>query len=46
LQVYFILTGDREETDIRQFPHGPRQYFRRGGIDSFLMAVPRLGGVI
>ena len=41
VQVYFILSGEMGESDIRQVPHGTSQFFSRAGIDSFLMAAPR-----
>ncbi|XP_023332927.1 uncharacterized protein LOC111704811 [Eurytemora carolleeae] len=40
-KVYFVLNGDKNETDVRQFPNGPDDYFERGGIDSFVMTVSR-----
>ena len=33
-KVQFILTGEKEESDIRTFPS---HTFQRGGIDSFVM---------
>ncbi|RWS14806.1 polycystic kidney disease protein 1-like protein 2-like protein [Dinothrombium tinctorium] len=39
--VSFILSGDDDETDVRQFSDSQRKIFRRGGQDSFVMAVPR-----
>ncbi len=40
-KVYFVLNGDKNETDVRQFPNGADDYFERGGIDSFVMTVAR-----
>ena len=40
-KVYFVLNGDKNETDVRQFPNGADDYFERGGIDSFVMTVVR-----
>jgi len=41
IQVHFILSGDDEETDARTFEDDQRKIFRRGGTDSFLLAVAR-----
>ncbi len=41
LQVHFVLSGDDDETPIRTFSDPHREIFRRGGIDSFIMAVPK-----
>ena len=39
--VYFILSGDKNKTDIRTFSNSYRKIFQRGGIDAFFMAVPK-----
>ncbi|XP_063601108.1 uncharacterized protein LOC134777199 [Penaeus indicus] len=39
--VQFILTGEREETDVRTFKDEQRKVFRKGAVDVFVMAVPR-----
>ena len=40
-QVHFILSGEKDETDVRIFGDSQRKIFRRGAADSFLMAVPQ-----
>ena len=42
-QVHFVLGGDDDETAIRTFADPQRKIFQRGGIDAFIMAVPRYG---
>ncbi|KAK3877407.1 hypothetical protein Pcinc_017874, partial [Petrolisthes cinctipes] len=39
--VQFILSGDREETDIRTLADESRKTFRKDSVDDFVMAVPR-----
>ncbi|PVD37765.1 hypothetical protein C0Q70_00366 [Pomacea canaliculata] len=40
-KVFFILSGEEDETDVRQFSDSKRKIFRRGDTNGFLMAVPR-----
>ena len=40
-QVFFILSGEFDETDVRHFEDKKRKIFRRGATNSFLLAVPR-----
>ena len=40
-KVHFILGGDDDQTEVRTFSHPNRSILQRGGIDSFLMAVPK-----
>ena len=37
-KVQFILTGDKDESDIRTLP---KMTFERGGIDSFIMSTKK-----
>ncbi|XP_041473066.1 uncharacterized protein LOC121422223 isoform X1 [Lytechinus variegatus] len=39
-KVSFILSGENEETNVREFEDDKRKIFRRGASDRFLMAVP------
>jgi hypothetical protein len=40
-KVHFILSGDKDDTLVRTFADPHRQIFQRGGIDAFIMAVPK-----
>jgi hypothetical protein len=40
-KVHFILTGDKDDTPVRTFADPHRQILQRGGIDAFIMAVPK-----
>jgi hypothetical protein len=40
-KVHFILSGDNDETHIRTFADPHRPIFQRGGIDAFILAVPK-----
>ena len=40
-QVFFILSGEDDETDVREFSDSKRKIFRRGYTNGFLMATPR-----
>lgn len=40
-KVYFILSGDEDETEVRHFEDPNRKIFRRGDSNAFVMAVPR-----
>lgn len=40
-KVYFILSGDDDETKVRHLNDSKRTILQRGGIDSFIMAVPK-----
>jgi hypothetical protein len=37
-----VISGDNDETQIRPLQDPKRKIFRRGGVDSFVMATPRL----
>ncbi|CAF4232511.1 unnamed protein product, partial [Adineta steineri] len=39
-KVYFVLSGDNDQTQIRLFSDPHRKIFQRGGINSFIIAVP------
>jgi hypothetical protein len=41
LKVHFVVSGDDEETTVRTFEDPHRKILQRGGIDSFIMAVPK-----
>ena len=36
-QIYFVLTGEDEDTGVRCFTDPNRKLFKAGGIDSFLL---------
>jgi polycystin 1L2 len=38
-KVFITITGDKDESDSRQLKDTQRKAFRRGGMDSFIMAV-------
>ncbi|CAF2863540.1 unnamed protein product [Rotaria sp. Silwood2] len=40
-KVQFILVGDNDETSVRTFADPHRKVLQRGGIDAFIMAVPK-----
>jgi hypothetical protein len=40
-KVHFILSGNDGETTIRTFCDPHREIFQRGGINAFIMAVPK-----
>ncbi len=40
-KVHFILSGDKNETHIRTFADPHHSIFQRGGIDAFILAVPK-----
>ncbi len=40
-QVHFILGGDDDETNVRTLADPRRKILQRGGIDAFVMAVPK-----
>lgn len=39
--VFFIVSGDDDETEVRTFGDQKRKTFRKGAIDTFVMTVPR-----
>ncbi|CAF1293793.1 unnamed protein product, partial [Adineta steineri] len=45
-KVYFVLSGDNDQTQIRLFSDPHRKIFQRGGIDSFIIAVPKSLGLL
>ncbi|CAF1362531.1 unnamed protein product [Adineta ricciae] len=45
-KVQFVLSGDHDESLIRTFADSHRQIFQRGGIDAFIMAVPKSLGLL
>ncbi|XP_055954867.1 uncharacterized protein LOC126810750 isoform X1 [Patella vulgata] len=45
-KVCFIMSGEHDETDVRMFTDDKRKIFRRGAVDSFLVAVPRPLGTL
>ncbi|CAF4238484.1 unnamed protein product, partial [Adineta steineri] len=44
--VHFIIYGDNDETHIRTLADSQRKILQRGGIDSFIMAVPESLGLL
>ncbi len=40
-KVHFILSGDNDETHVRTFTDPHRSILQRGGIDAFIMTVPK-----
>ena len=40
-KVHFVLSGNDDSTQVRTFADPHRQIFQRGGIDAFIMAVPK-----
>jgi len=40
-KVHFVISGDNDTTSIRTFHDPYRKILQRGGIDSFIMAVPK-----
>ena len=40
-KVHFILGGNDEETNVRTFADPQRQILQAGGVDAFIMAVPK-----
>ncbi|XP_054724298.1 location of vulva defective 1-like [Uloborus diversus] len=43
-KVHFILSGEDDETDVRTFADKERTIFKRGAMNTFVMAVPRCLG--
>jgi hypothetical protein len=44
--VHFVLSGDDDETQVRTFADPHRQILQRGGVDAFIMAVPKSLGLL
>ena len=44
--VYFVLHGNEDETNIRTFADPNREILQRGGIDAFLLSVPKCLGLL
>ena len=40
-KVYFVLSGDQDETHTRRLDNPHRKDFERGGIDAFVLSVPK-----
>ncbi|UJR18466.1 hypothetical protein I4U23_005372, partial [Adineta vaga] len=45
-KVHFILYGEENHTRIRTFSDSKRKIFQRGGIDSFVMSLPKSLGLL
>ncbi|CAF1460939.1 unnamed protein product [Adineta steineri] len=45
-KVYFVLSGDHDQTQVRLFSDPHRKIFQRGGINSFIIAVPKSLGLL
>ena len=41
IKVQFVLGGDDDETNVRIFFDRNRKILQRGGIDTFIMSVPK-----
>ena len=46
LQISIVMTGEKDETVIRNLKDQNRKAFRRNGNDSFIMAVPRFSYIL
>ncbi|UJR18997.1 hypothetical protein I4U23_022127 [Adineta vaga] len=44
--VHFVLHGDKNDTQIRTFADPHRQILQQGGVDAFLMSVPKSLGLL
>ena len=40
-KVHFVIGGNDDQTQIRTFSDPHRKIFQRGGIDAFILAVPK-----
>ncbi len=40
-KVQFLICGEKDETKVRTFSDSNRKIFQRGGIDAFVMTVPK-----
>ncbi|CAF1690108.1 unnamed protein product, partial [Adineta ricciae] len=45
-KVHFVLSGEKDQTNIRTFSNSNRKMFQRGGIDAFVMSVPKSLGLL
>ncbi|CAF3982665.1 unnamed protein product [Rotaria sordida] len=45
-KIQFILSGTNDETNVRTFSDAYRKIFQRGGIDAFIMGVPKSLGLL
>ncbi|CAF1131898.1 unnamed protein product [Adineta steineri] len=45
-KVYFVLSGENDQTQVRLFSDPHRKIFQRGGINSFIIAVPKSLGLL
>ncbi|CAF1545398.1 unnamed protein product, partial [Adineta steineri] len=45
-KVYFVLSGENDQTHTRLFADPHRKLFQRGGINSFIIAVPKSLGLL
>ncbi|CAF4302927.1 unnamed protein product, partial [Adineta steineri] len=45
-KVHIVLSGDKDETRIRTLSDSHRQIFQRGGVNAFLMSVPKSLGLL
>ncbi|UJR12876.1 hypothetical protein I4U23_017050 [Adineta vaga] len=45
-KVHFVLSGEKDQTNIRTFSNSNRKIFERGGIDAFVMSVPKSLGLL
>ncbi|CAF1640812.1 unnamed protein product, partial [Adineta ricciae] len=45
-KVQFVLSGENDQTNVRLFSDSHRKLFQRGGIDAFIMSVPKSLGLL
>ena len=45
-KVHFVLSGEKDQTNIRTFSDSHRKIFQCGGIDAFVMSVPKSLGLL
>ncbi|UJR08126.1 hypothetical protein I4U23_012402 [Adineta vaga] len=45
-KVYFVLSGNANQTNVRTFSDPHRKIFQRGGIDAFIVSVPESLGLL
>ena len=44
--VHFVVGGEKDQTSVRTFADPHRKIFQRGGINAFIMAVPKSLGLL
>ena len=46
MQVHLLIAGEQDETHVRALTDPHRKILQRGGIDAFVMAVPKYVGLL